>query len=43
MSCRFRRSGRRFRPKCWGILLLFGAIYIIIGTLILELIDKDKR
>ena len=29
--------------KCWGILLLFGAIYIIIGTLILELIDKDKR
>ena len=29
--------------KCWGILLLFAAIYIIIGTLILEMIDKDKR
>ena len=29
--------------KCWGILLLFGAVYILIGTLILELIDKDKR
>lgn len=29
--------------KCWGILLLFAAVYIIIGTLILEMIDKDKR
>ena len=29
--------------KCWGILLLFAAIYVIIGTLVLEMIDKDKR
>ena len=29
--------------KCWGILLLFAAIYVMIGTLILEMIDKDKR
>jgi hypothetical protein len=29
--------------KCWGILLLFSAIYVIIGTLVLEMIDKDKR
>ncbi len=29
--------------KCWGILLLFGAVYIVIGTLFLELIDRDKR
>ena len=29
--------------RCWGILALFAACYVIIGTLILELIDKDKR
>ena len=29
--------------RCWGILLLFSMIYVLIGTLILELIDKDKR
>ena len=29
--------------KCWGILLLFSVVYVIIGTLILEMIDKDKR
>ena len=29
--------------KCWGILLLFSAIYVIIGTLVLEMIDKDRR
>ena len=29
--------------KCWGILLLFAALYVIIGTLVLEMIDKDKR
>ena len=29
--------------KCWGVLLLFAAIYIMLGTLVLELIDKDKR
>ncbi|MBP3873329.1 MAG: ATP-binding cassette domain-containing protein [Lachnospiraceae bacterium] len=29
--------------KSWGILLLFAAIYVIIGTLFLEMIDKDKR
>ncbi|SFG61903.1 ABC transporter permease [Oribacterium sp. WCC10] len=29
--------------KCWGILLLIGAVAIIIGTLCLEMIDRDKR
>ena len=29
--------------RCWGRLLLFGAIYILIGLLFLELIDRDKR
>ena len=29
--------------KCWMILILFGAIYILIGLIFLERIDKDKR
>ena len=29
--------------KCWGILALFSAVYVFLGTLALELIDKDKR
>lgn len=29
--------------KCWGILTLFAAVYILLGTIALEFIDKDKR
>ena len=29
--------------KCWGILLLFTAIYTLIGLIFLEFIDRDKR
>ncbi|MCI2049653.1 MAG: ABC transporter permease [Lachnospiraceae bacterium] len=29
--------------KDWGMLLLFCAIYIVIGTVVLEFIDHDKR
>ena len=29
--------------KCWGFLLLFSAIYALLGLLALELVDKDKR
>ena len=29
--------------KCWMILILFGAIYILIGLIFLERIDRDKR
>ncbi len=29
--------------KNWGVLLLFSACYVMIGTLVLEFIDKDKR
>ena len=29
--------------KCWGILAAFGALYVLIGLIFLEMIDKDKR
>ena len=29
--------------KTWGILLLFSAVYVLIGLIFLEQIDKDKR
>ncbi len=29
--------------KCWGILALFALIYVALGTIVLEFIDKDKR
>ena len=29
--------------KCWGILALFAVIYLLIGLIFLEMVDKDKR
>ena len=29
--------------KCWGVLILFANIYVLIGLLFLEQIDRDKR
>ena len=29
--------------KCWGVMAGFALIYILIGLIFLELIDKDKR
>ncbi len=29
--------------RCWGLLALFSLIYIMLGTIALEFIDKDKR
>ena len=29
--------------RCWGVLMLSGAIYLLIGLLALEMIDQDKR
>ena len=29
--------------KCWGILALFSAVYIFIGLIFLEMVDRDKR
>ena len=29
--------------KCWGILALFSVVYVAIGTIFLEMIDRDKR
>ena len=29
--------------KCWSVLILSGAIYLLIGLLALEMIDQDKR
>ena len=28
---------------CWGMLILFAAVYSIIGVLFLKQVDKDKR
>ena len=29
--------------KCWGVLAAFSAVYVLIGLLFLEMVDKDKR
>ena len=29
--------------RCWEILLAHAAVYILIGTVSLEFVDKDKR
>ena len=29
--------------KCWGVLIIFSAVYVLIGLAFLEFIDRDKR
>ena len=29
--------------KCWGVLILFSGIYVLVGLVFLEMVDRDKR